>query len=488
VNRILKAGAEEKLQNDDPSLMWARRAAAGLLAETREYQNLQKAENLLASNALNGTLPAQERLQMANILATRADPISRTKAKRLFEAAQKDQPLSLKDSMVLGQLYFALGEWEQCKRHMRTAVARNKDSADARVLFANMILQRGNEKEIADEAVRQVNALRKAAPNDARTIQLIVAISGKTGKEKQARDYLMNLVPKVSDPSQLTDQQVAMMEFIAPMLVSVNDMENAEKLFRAITAKNPNKVLALADFVGTHRNVDQAFEILDSVYKPELTEPVSRTAIGIVRARRDEIDDKYDSKVRGWIDRGLLENPDSVPILMLQAEFADLQKNYDEAADIYKKLLARDDVTGITRAIVLNNLAFLVALANNAEEAGVNPLELIEESIQILGPTADILDSRAVVYTAKGDYQKAIRDLDNALTDNPTPAKYFHKAVAHLGAGENTAAIKAWDDAHKLDKDTRSSLNRMEFEQYDRAKTEIDKIRSQSQSLTRAAG
>jgi tetratricopeptide (TPR) repeat protein len=488
VNRILKAGADGKLKNDDPSLMWARRAGAQMLAQTGDYQKLRMAENLLASNALDGALPIQERLQMANILATRADPISRTKAKQLFEAVKKDQPLTLKDDLTLGQIYYALGEWEQCKRHMRRAVAQNRDSADARVLFANMILQRGNEKEIAEEAVRQVNALRQSAPNDARTIQLIVAISGKTGKEKQARDYLMSLVPKVSDPAQLTDQQAAMMEFIAPMLVTVGDLENAEKLYRAVVAKNPNKVLALADFIGTQRSIDQAFELLETVYKPELTEPISKVAIGIVRTRRDEVGDKYDGKVRGWIDRGLLENPDSVPLLMLSAEFADVQKNYDEASETYKKLLARDDVSGITRAIVLNNFAFLVALANNADEAGVDPLKLIEEAIEILGPTADILDSRAVVYTAKGDYQRAIRDLDNSLTDNPTPAKYIHKAIAHLGAGQNTAALKAWDEAHKLNKDARSTLNRMEFDQYDRTKTEIDKIRSQSQSLTRAAG
>ncbi|MGD9632573.1 MAG: tetratricopeptide repeat protein [Pirellulales bacterium] len=488
VNRILKAGAEHKLESSDPNLMWARRAAAQMLAETGDYQKLRKAEKLLASNAIDGTLPTQERLQMANILATRADPISRDKAKRLFEAVKKDQPLSLRDDMVLGNLYFARQEWEQCKRHMRTAVAQNRKSPDARALFANMILQRGSDKEIQDEAWRQISELKKIAPNDARTVQLIVAFSGKTGKEQQARDYLLSLLPKVKDPAQLSDQQLAMMEFVAPMLVSVNDLDNAEKLYRAIVAKNPNKVLALADFLGTHRDVGQAFELLDSVYKPELTEPVSRTAIGIVRSRRDEIQDKYDDKVRGWLERGLLENPDSVPLQMLLAEFADTQKNYDEAAEIYKKLLARDDVKDITRAIVLNNLAFLVALADNADEAGVDPLKLIDEAIQILGPTADILDSRAVVYLAKGDYQKAIRDLDNSLTDNPTPAKYFHKAVAHLGAGENTAALKAWDDAHKLNKDTRSTLNRMEFEQYDRAKSQIEKIRSQSQSLTRAAG
>ena len=50
------------------------------------------------------------------------------------------------------------------------------------------------------------------------------------------------------------------------------------------------------------------------------------------------------------------------------------------------------------------------------------------------------------------------------------------------------AQIKAWDDAHKLNKDTRSTLNRMEFENYDRTKAKIDQVRGQSQKLTRAAG
>jgi tetratricopeptide (TPR) repeat protein len=208
----------------------------------------------------------------------------------------------------------------------------------------------------------------------------------------------------------------------------------------------------------------------------------------VARARRDDVGDKYDSQIQAWLDRGMLENPDSVPLLMLQAEFADVEKNYDMAAEIYNKLLARNDVTGFTRAVVLNNLAFLVALADNEADTGVDPLKLVQQATQILGPTADILDTEAVVYIAKGDYQKAIRDLDNSLTDNPTPAKYFHKAVAHLGAGENTAAIKAWDDAHKQSKDVRSTLNRMEFESYDSTKTKIEQIRSQSQKLTRAAG
>jgi tetratricopeptide (TPR) repeat protein len=487
VNRILHAGADGKLESNDPTMMWARRAAAQMLADTGDYQQLRKAENLLASNAEGGALPAEDRLRMGRILAARRDPISRRKAKELFEQVQKDQRLDLQSELLLGQLYFSLGEWDLCKRHMQTTVARNPKSFEVRATFINMLLQRGSERDINEIAARNMNELMKLAPNNLATIKLMVELGGKSGKQEQVRKYLLGLLPKNVKPDALTDDQVGMMEFVASLLVTLDDLDDAENIYRAIVARDPNKVLALAEFLGTHRNVDESMKMLESVYKPELTQPVGTVAIGVVRARRDEIGDKYDGQVEGWLDRGLLENPESVPLLMLQAEFADVEKKYDEAADIYKKLLARKDVTGITRAIVLNNLAFLVALTGNETEAGVNSLELVQQAAQILGPTADILDTQAVIYTSKGDYQKAIRDLDNSLTENPTAAKYFHKAQAHLGAGENTAAIKAWDDAHKLEKDVRSTLNRMEFKSYDEIKPKIEQLRGQNQKLTRAA-
>jgi tetratricopeptide (TPR) repeat protein len=487
VNRILKAGANGKLKTNDPSLMWARRAAAQMLANTGDYQQLRKAENLLASNAENGTLSAEDQLRMGQILAARPDPISRRKAQQLIEQVQKDQRLSLQDDILLGRLYFARGEWEKCKRQMAETVARNPKSVDARTLFVSMILQRGNERDL-NEAAAQLKKLREIAPNDVHTVQLMVQLGAKTGKEQQVRSYLLGLLPKVSKAEDIDPKQIPLMEFVASMLVTLDDLDNAEKLYQQIVARDPSKALALANFVGIYRDVDKSMQMLDAAYKPDLTEPIARIGIGVVRARRDDVGNKYDSRVQSWLDRGLLENPDSVPLLMLQAEFDDLEKNYDQAAEIYKKLLARKDVIGTTRAIVLNNLAFLVALAGNEAETGVDPLELVQKAAQILGPTADILDTEAVIYIAKGNYQQAIRDLDNSLTDNPTASKYFHKAVAHLGAGENTAAIKAWDDAHKQEKDVRSALNRMEFESYDRTKAKIEQLRSQSQKLTRAAG
>jgi tetratricopeptide (TPR) repeat protein len=106
-------------------------------------------------------------------------------------------------------------------------------------------------------------------------------------------------------------------------------------------------------------------------------------------------------------------------------------------------------------------------------------LKLISEAVDILGPNSDILDTRAVVYMSQGEYKKAIADLELAVTDNPTPSKYYHLAAAHLKAKESRAAVEAWEKAEGMGL-SRESLNRMEYDQYDQLKTEIDKLRGRS--------
>jgi tetratricopeptide (TPR) repeat protein len=296
---------------------------------------------------------------------------------------------------------------------------------------------------------------------------------------------LLNLLPKISSPQELDERQIPLMEFVATQLVMLGDLDDAEKIFRMVVARDPKKLYALASFLGTYRDAEQCMDILAKNYKVELTEPTVRVATAVVRARRDEVGDKYDSQVQGWLDRGLLENPDSIPMLMLQAEFNDVEKRYDDAAAVYLKLLKRNDVTGITRAVVLNNLAFLVAVAGNESETGVDPLKLVQEAEQVIGPTSDILDTRAVVFTTQGKYDAAIEDLNYAVTADPSASKYYHLAVAQLGAGNNSKAIDAWQKAHELTKDVRSTLNRMEFDNYDKTKAKIDSLNDPK--LTRTA-
>ena len=62
------------------NLLWAGEWRPRCLSTTKEYQNLMKAEKLLASNSQDGNLLIEDKLAMAEILAPRPEPLSRLKA------------------------------------------------------------------------------------------------------------------------------------------------------------------------------------------------------------------------------------------------------------------------------------------------------------------------------------------------------------------------------------------------------------------------
>ena len=92
VNKILNAGADGKLQPNDPSLLWARRAAAQMLAATGEYQQLLKAEKLLASSAKDGV--AASRRSVANGRDSRRHGRIRSRASRPRNCSSRSRRIS----------------------------------------------------------------------------------------------------------------------------------------------------------------------------------------------------------------------------------------------------------------------------------------------------------------------------------------------------------------------------------------------------------
>jgi len=478
INKIIRAGAEKKLQPNDPGLLWARRTGAKLLAASTDYQSLVKAENMLASNSQDGSLSIEDKLEMAGILAPRPEPLSRLKAIDLLEEVSEIQPLNEQGEIALAQLYEATGDTSKYTRQMEKAIARFQNSTVARQAYANNLLKRDDQRSIA-EATKQVTKLRQLAPNSPSTFQLTVRLADKVGKQAQIRGELLKLVPDFKTIKEISPQQGQQLAMLAGLFVEVGDLDTAERIYRELATRDPNLTPALAAFLGQHRDVEQSFAKLDEIYSVERIPQLLQVAMATVRQQRDKVGDKFDEQIQRWLDAGLRENPDSINLLIVQADLFDLQKKYDESAKVYRQLLDRKDLTGVRRAIVLNNLSFLVALAGTQAEANVDPLKLVDEAASIMGPNSDILDTRAVVLTALKRYDDAIHDLELSVTDNPTASKYFHKADAHLRAGQNRAAVDAWEKAEELDL-SRDTINRMEFDRYEEMKSKIDQIRGAS--------
>jgi cellulose synthase operon protein C len=418
----------------------------------------------------------EDRLEMAQILARRPEPESRRKAMQLLEEVDQMQPLNADASLILGNLYFATGDWNATQRQFLRSFARFPNSAPLRMRFASMLLGRGGpaDLKLAEDYVGQ---LRKMAPNTRETLELTAMLAIKTGNEKIVLQALIGQLPPNPDPKAISDEQAAMLELHTNLYVQLKEYDRAEQILRLLAKRDPQRVFTLAQFLGSYRDVAQCFDLLDAEIKPEQIVDAVRVGVSVIRARRHEVGDKFDARMEAWLDRGLRNNGASVPLLIAKAEFLEIQRKYPEASAVYRELLSNPDVVGVGRAVVLNNLSFLMALANSGDGGNLDPLRLVQEAADILGPTADILDTRAVVYTARKQYDRAIQDLELSVTDNPTAGKYFHKSVAHLRNGQNKAAIDSWTEAEKRGL-SRDSLHPLELETYEALKSQIEKLRA----------
>jgi tetratricopeptide (TPR) repeat protein len=362
------------------------------------------------------------------------------------------------------------------------AFSRFPGSAAARLNYATKLLAKGDKRALA-EAVNQVNRLRELAPNSPATFDLTVRLAGKLGRQQQVRDDLLKRLPKIQEIQELDQNAAQSLAGFANLFIALGDLDSAEKIYTDLAARNPAMVFALAQFLGEHRDPAICFAKLHEVYRPSNVGQIIPVALGVVRARRDKVGDKYDADIQQWLDAALRENPDSIQLWLSQGDLYDLQTNYEKAADVYRKLLARNDLVGFRRAIVLNNLAFLLALDTTVKSSSDDLLKFVQEAEGIIGPNSDILDTRAVVFISQKDYKSAIRDLEFAVTDGPTASKYFHKAKAHLYDGQNKAAVEAWEKAEELGL-SRDTINRMEIDEYEEMTKRIDQLRNKK--VTRA--
>ncbi|QDU59087.1 tetratricopeptide repeat protein [Aeoliella mucimassa] len=482
INDILEQNNEDPESVSKQNANWARRVAARIYASTGSYQDSLKAEKLLASNAENKTLSVEDKLEMAKLLAGRPEPVSRNKAIRLLEEVQAQQRLTPDMDLMLGKLYFAVGNWPKCRDHMISVRTRYPDAFAVRDTYIRMLLDRGGDSDLRD-AEDQLRQLQRIAPTSLGTYELASMVYDRVGKKAEAQQAVRKMLPK--NMENLQENEYRLIARIAQLLTAMDDLSTAENLLKLLVSRPGASLgdqLAFVQFLGVHRDADKAFSMLDEMAKDDTLVAVAESGISIVRARRSELQDKYDAQIVGWLDRADREDPGAIPIALARASLLDVQGNYEQAANIYREVLKKDRLQGRPKAAVLNNLAYFLALGAAKEQSPNEAVKFLNEATEIMGPTSDILDTRACILINRGEYQKAIDDMEYAVTDKPTASKYFHKALAHMGLKQNSAALAAWNKAKKLGLD-RDSVGQLEADKYDEMAAKIAKLEGRSGDL-----
>lgn len=479
INQILQAAADGKIASDHEDVLWARREAATILSLDKTYPSLLKAEQLLEANAVGKELRIHDKLQLAQILQSRPEPASRLRAIELLQDVGSNQELNLAAQLSLAKLYNQVGQWPKAREQMLGMIGRFGDQSIVWETYVKMLIDHREYKE----AESMLERLIKIQPDNSKSlsvIQLLIQVLSGQDKKEQAVNWLQSQLPK--DMDSLGAEHLDTIRTYANLFNLIGEPKTAETLLRqhlAIAqksedpAKTNESAFLLASQLAQYGDVEDAMNLLDKMFSQSKSPQVLNIALSLLSQRRDLIGSTKDATVENWLNRALQEEPESISLLSLMARFREIQNNHKEAESIYRQLLRRQEVQGEHRGILLNNLAFLLALQKkDLDDAS----RFVEEGIKLFGPTAEMLDTRAVVKIARKDTSGAIEDLKLALLDKPTASQYFHLAQAYLLAGDKQLATDAWNKGKELDLGPKS-LSDLEHEEYERIRKEIGQNR-----------
>jgi tetratricopeptide (TPR) repeat protein len=160
---------------------------------------------------------------------------------------------------------------------------------------------------------------------------------------------------------------------------------------------------------------------------------------------------------RRWCERGLVEFPDNFQLVYMNAFIYSAETKYDQARELYLKLLERENEPTTMRYTLLNNIAYFNALCGKIEllpEADAFSKEAFEAL-----PWADfIIGTRGTVLVALGQLEEGTNLLNRSLKKCVRPRDkadtYCHLAVAYDRSRKPDEARQHLEMARKVDPKT----------------------------------
>ncbi len=233
---------------------------------------------------------------------------------------------------------------------------------------------------------------------------------------------------------------------VADLLNRYGFAKEAETAYRAFIAREPRqpeRVLALAQFLARQDRAADAMAILKKAWTTCRPEQVAAAALLVFDA--PSADETQRRQVEAWAAEAVRKQPEAVVLASKLGVIRIRQGRFDEAEGLLRRLLG----TNPENVDVLNSLAWLVAMRDQGNVG--DALGLINHAIDIQGPNPSLLDTRAVVLIRSGQPDKAVQDLREAQKLNPKdPSPVVHLAWAYQRRGQLEEAKKAFRQAGEL--------------------------------------
>lgn len=464
----LNAILEERLEDDavlDPLAIWARRSLARLLMQQIDHQSFQQALGLLEANRVNGELSDEDVRVKGLQLALRKEPVYRQLGLTFLENIPL-QELTRMEQLALARLFFSSGRWRECRELMEKLIAQNPRKGGLLASYVEMLVEK---REIL-QSQRWLRKLQTSVPESAGSVSLArlkALVAELNGKKRLAAMTVEDLNLKNGQP--VSSERILAMAHIYEELGLYPE---AEEQYRRAAARDSNKRLELASYLGRSGNIDESIKICGELLSKETVRKITKIAFALGHQYGEQLTPSQTEQIIGWITYGQQEYPNSQKFYRYEASFLDSVGKYAEGVEVLNRI-SLDQCTELEKGMIANNRADLsLKLDGNEEELFAD----LEKAFEILGPQVELLDTRAMASLKKGDCSAAVRDLKEATLFYPDSGRlnsfwttgmhapgnvgnrvllergvyHFHLALAYQCQNEKRAARAALETAEAL--------------------------------------
>ena len=466
---LLRRIIDGKVKAEEANLLWARRQLALITAAKGGLVNMENARKLIEQNlAQGGNSPDDLRIKVTFDVTdprrSRKDEAINTLAKMM-----EGQQATPEDRYNLAMLYLSTEKQLQARGSStaKTSADDNKNSTawvNASNILRNLIsTQDANPRYLAlyaralldhgevSGAELYANKLIKDFPNTAAAIALQAELLARRNQFEEALDLIKSFVDmkdaQPTDRSKRIQMMAQLMEQLTERLkgpdretMAERYIRTAEMFHRQYVDEHPSQSLDLVTFFVRHDQIDDAVNILEQTWQNSDPVTIAQVSMNIIQ---------HDKKSKELIDRvekvlmdARVKFDNHPAVILTLGDIRVGQDRYADAENFYRDILEKNP----GHAVAMNNLAVLLTLQNKKLDEA---LSLINKAIEITGPLASMLDTRACVYIASGNAEKAISDMEEAIADAASPVRLFHQAQALSLANQPYAASSTMQQALK---------------------------------------
>ena len=428
-----------------PDVVWSRRQLALTYAKRGTYRDLKNAEQLIEQNRAGAATSIADLQILARLYAADPDRSKRGEAISMFEDMIQRQLATQSDRFSLAKLYLHEDNWRKGSDLLRTLVAESDKDPTYLIAYIGALLQHGETSDVEG----YLDRLKKLTSNGFVAIRLQADLLCATKRPQEAFDLLTNFVDRNDvQPKDRSERVRLIADKLAELSRQLTKSEQlfiagqfarqAEMFYRAHSAERPGQKLPLAVFLSGlgPDKLDEALDLLAQALDENESTPVAFAQASAAVLNNVAANKEKSKRLEQLLDKALDKFRRPATLLMVMADSYTRQGRNADAETYYRQVIGQNPKDAVAR----NNLALLLALQGvKLDEA----LSFANQAVDILGPLGPVLDTRACVYLARGELEKALKDIEDAINDKETAVRFFHQAEIYQQLGKENSARTA---------------------------------------------